>query len=325
MLVAAALGSSAEARAGVDPAGITAAAPTGLGLGSATVTVSVATVWKRPSSVRSVDAPALANPVRIRGWLAAMTLAQRRGLSGRAVTQVVLGERVRVVALSGSWARVVVADQPTPLDPRGYPGWIPKRQLVHGVLPASTPTVTVVKATTWLRTGTGSRVLEASFGSTLQRTGRSGTDWLVRLPDGRTARVPMSSAVTHPLAATEASMVASARRFLGLDYLWAGTSGFGFDCSGLMHMLYRVHGIRIPRDSVDQARGGHAVARSALRPGDLLFFATNGVVHHVGMYVGRGRMLHAPQTGSQVKVVPLFAGSLGKEYSGARRYLPRTS
>lgn len=293
----------------------------GLGLGPATVNVAVATVWTRPSSVRPVDAPALANPVRIRAWLAAMTLSQRRGLSGRAVTQVVLGEHVRVVALSGSWARVVVPDQPTPLDSRGYPGWIPKRQLVHGVLASTAATVTVVQKTTYLRTATGRRVMEVSFGSVLQRLGRSGKDWLVRLPDGRQVRVSTSAAVTHLLAATEASMVASARRFLGLDYLWAGTSGFGFDCSGLMHMVYRVHGIVIPRDSADQARAGHAVRRSALRPGDLVFFAKNGVVHHVGMYVGHGRMLHAPHTGSQVEEIPLFGGSLGKEYSGARRFL----
>jgi cell wall-associated NlpC family hydrolase len=193
---------------------------------------------------------------------------------------------------------------------------------MHGVLPASTPTVTVVKATTWLRTTAGTRVLEASFGSVLKRTGKSGAYWLVRLPDGRAVRVATSAAVTHPLPATEASMVASARRFLGLDYLWAGTSGFGFDCSGLTHMLYRVHGIRIPRDSVDQSKSGHAVARNALRPGDLVFFSSKGVVHHVGMYIGRGQMLHAPQTGSVVKVVPVFAGSLGRQYSGARRYLP---
>ena len=260
-------------------------------MGPATVTVAVAIVWKRASSARPVDAPALANPARTRTWLATMTLSQRRALSGRAVTQVVLGEQVRVVALSGSWARVVVPDQPTPLDSRGYPGWIPKRQLVHGVLSATTPTVTVVKATTLLRTNSGARVIEASFGTQLERLGRSGKDWLVQLPDGRHVRVATSAAVTHPLAATEASMVASARRFLGLDYLWAGTSGFGFDCSGLMHMLYRVHGIQIPRDSADQARSGSAVRRAALRPGDLVFFAKDGVVHHVGMYIGHGRML----------------------------------
>src|SRR3954469_11738709 len=95
-VLAGALVSPAYARTGIDPAGMTAASP-GLGLGAATVSVSVATVWKRPSSARSVDAPALANPVRVRAWLAGMTLSQRRALSGRAVTQVVLGERVRVV------------------------------------------------------------------------------------------------------------------------------------------------------------------------------------------------------------------------------------
>jgi cell wall-associated NlpC family hydrolase len=291
-----------------------------VGLGAATVSVAVATVWHRPSSPRVVDAPALARPVRIRAWLAAMTTSQRRALSGRADTQVVLGEAVTVVALSGSWARVVVPDQPTPLDPRGYPGWIPKRQLVSGV--ASAPVVTVVKATTWVLRSTGVQFLELSIGSRLVRIGSTAKQWHVRLPDGRSGYVSRSSAVTHPLAATERSMLASGHRFLGLAYLWAGTSGFGFDCSGFVELLYRVHGITIPRDADAQARAGIAVRRADLRPGDLVFFANSGGVHHVGMYVGNGMMIHAPHTGAHVEVTSISAGTFGTEYAGARRFLP---
>jgi cell wall-associated NlpC family hydrolase len=292
-----------------------------LHLGPATVDVAVATVWAHATSPRAVDAPALANPVRVRTWLGAMTLAQRRALSGRAVTQAVLGERVRVVALSGSWARVVVPDQPTPLDRRGYPGWVPVRQLTGATVPSTGTTVTIVKATSWLRTTGGAHLLEASFGTRLAALGRSGAYWKVRLPDGRQARVAASSVVTHSLPATSSSVVSSARRFLGLDYLWAGTSGFGFDCSGLMEVVYRVHGIRIPRDSAAQAVAGRAVARAKLRVGDLVFFALNGRVHHVGMYVGNGKMLHAPHTGARVQVISMSAAPFAKEYAGARRFL----
>jgi len=293
-----------------------------VGVGPAIVAVAVATVWHHPSSPRAVDAPALANPVRIPQWLSAMTSAERRALSGRADTQTLLGERVRVLAVSGTWARVVVPDQPTPLDRRGYPGWMPVRQLIAGAGPSSSRRVTVVTATAWLRTTSGAHLLKVSYGTRLAALGQSAAHWNVLLPDGRRARIAASRVVTGSLPRTSRSVVAAARQFLGLDYLWAGTSGFGFDCSGVMEIVFRVHGVRIPRDADAQAAAGRAVRRSALRPGDLVFFALNGHVHHVGMYVGDGMMLHAPHTGARVQVTSISATPYANEYAGARRFLP---
>lgn len=297
---------------------VTPTQPPALGPGVATVDVAVATVWHSPSSPRSVDAPALADPVRIRPWLQAMTLDQRRGLSGRADTQVLLGERVRILAVVGTWARVVVPDQPTPLDARGYPGWVPVRQLTAAPAATGTP-LTVASATAWLRTPAGRPLLEVSLGTRLDAVGRSGADWRVRLPDGRAALVLAADVVRGPLAEP---VVATARRFLGLAYLWAGTSGFGFDCSGLVEVVYRAHGITVPRDADAQALGGRAVSRAQLRPGDLVFLARSGTVSHVGLYAGNGLVLDAPQTGSSVRLLALTSPPWSTGYSGARRYLP---
>jgi cell wall-associated NlpC family hydrolase len=293
-----------------------------LAVGPATVAVAVATVWRRRSSPRAVDAPALANPVRISDWLNAMSTAQRRALSGRADTQTLLGEQVTVLAISGAWARVVVPDQPTPLDNRGYPGWMPVRQLVNGAVTQSGSTVTVVTPAAWLHTTGGARLIRVGFGTQLVALGPKGAHWRVLLPDGRRARVAAKRVSAATLPARPRSVVASARQFLGLSYLWAGTSGFGFDCSGLMEIVYRAHGIRIPRDTTAQATAGRAVRRSALRAGDLIFFARSGQVHHVGMYVGHGKMLHAPHTGARVQVTSLSATPYAREYAGARRFLP---
>ena len=289
-----------------------------IGTGGATVAVAVATLWHGPSSPRAVDAPALLKPVRIRTWLAGMTLTQRRALSGRADSQLVLGDRVRVLSVSGTWAHVVVPGQPTRLDSRGYPGWIPVRQLASGWLPAATPSVFVTAATTWLRRDTGERSWEVSAGTRLERLSGTPSYWNVRLPDGQTAKIARSAVVTKLPTATRSAVVAYAQRFVGLAYLWAGTSGFGFDCSGFTSTAYRLNGLTIPRDSRDQARAGTAVRRSALRPGDLVFFSTGGVVHHVGLYIGGGRMLHAPHTGTKLQNSRVFAGVWAKEYSGAR-------
>lgn len=95
------------------------------------------------------------------------------------------------------------------------------------------------------------------------------------------------------------------KKFLGLHYLWAGMSGFGFDCSGFTFTIYQSHGITIPRDSSVQAQYGQSVPLNELQPGDLLFFAYDegkGKVHHVAMYAGNGMMIHSPNSKKNVEI-----------------------
>lgn len=289
------------------------------------VAVSVSTLWRSPKAPRQVDRSALASPVRIREWLAGMTLAQRRGLNGRADTQALLGDQVRVVGLRRRWAKVVVQNQPTPINARGYPGWVPRRQLTATPPAAATTRATVVSRLAWLRKDTagGARLLRISFGTRLPVIGSTGTWVRVTTPRGAVRRVRASQVSVHApgdpaLPAKRAAIVGSATSFVGLDYLWAGRSGFGFDCSGLTSLVYRVHGLRIPRDASPQSRDGRAVSR--LRKGDLMFYADAGGVHHVSMYAGNGRMVHSPRTGTPVQVIKVDTPAYAREYAGARRY-----
>jgi len=254
-----------------------------------------------------------------------MTLAQRRNLNGRADTQALMGERVTVVRLRTGWAKVVVRDQPTPKDSRGYPGWVPTRQLTARPRPSTTNVATVTQRTAWLRTDSGSAtpVIEISFGTVLPVVGTADNTVRVVTPLGAVRRIRVRAVVTHTpgtpaLPQTPRNLVSTAQLFTGLPYLWAGVSGFGLDCSGLVWLDHRSHGIVIARDADAQAAHGNAVAWSSLRKGDLMFYATNGVVHHVTMYAGSGRMVQAPHTGSSVETVPTT--KVG--YYGARRYLP---
>jgi cell wall-associated NlpC family hydrolase len=123
------------------------------------------------------------------------------------------------------------------------------------------------------------------------------------------------------LAKTAAAIIADAKRFLGLPYLWDGSSAFGFDCSGITYAVYRTHGILLPRDSFMQATTGRAVSRSELKAGDLVFFAANGKVHHVGIYLGNDQILDAPRTGMSVEIVSLTKHVYASEFAGGRRYL----
>jgi cell wall-associated NlpC family hydrolase len=305
----------------------TAVPPVAVG-GQAWVAVSVATLWRSPRSARVVDQPALTNPAGIRTWLSHMTLTDRRGLDGRADTQALLGDRVIVIARSGSWVKVVVPDQPTPLDRRGYPGWVPAAQLTARRPLTTTLVATVVARTTYLRTDTGSAtpVTEISFGTRLPRVGLTGAWVRVLTPTGLVRRLAASAVSVRAqgvaaLALTGGDVERAAQMFVGLPYLWAGRSGFGFDCSGLTSLDYRAHGVTIPRDADAQAVRGKAVSRSALRPGDLLFYASGGHVHHVAIYAGSGRMVQAPNTGSRVQTIAVSTAAYAREYAGARRLI----
>lgn len=288
------------------------------------VAVSAATGWRNPGVVRAVDAPALANPVRMHEWLTAMNYSLRADLIDRADTQVLLGDQVLVLAVSGDWAQVIVPSQATPLDARGYPAWIPVRQLTTLAPPSSDTVATVTTPTAWLHSADGAAALEVGFGTRLPVLQSGGTRVGVGLPGGRDVYVDagaviVTSTAGAPLPPTAEAVLASARRFLGLAYLWAGTSGFGYDCSGLTYTVYRAHGILLPRDADAQAKVGRSVERTALRPGDLVFFGTSNDIHHVGIYTGNGLLLDSPQTGSAVEVVPL---ATYPDYFSARRVLP---
>ncbi len=119
-------------------------------------------------------------------------------------------------------------------------------------------------------------------------------------------------------------LVATARRFLGIPYLWGGTDAQdGFDCSGLTMVTYRLNGLKLPRTSRDQYCTGKPVEGNNVRKGDLVFFATNDgtSISHVGLYVGDGKFIHAPRRGKDVCVTSLSSRYYQKRYMGARSYL----
>jgi len=119
-------------------------------------------------------------------------------------------------------------------------------------------------------------------------------------------------------------LVKTAKRFIGIPYRWGGTTAEnGFDCSGLTMVAYRLNGLNLPRVSRSQFKAGKWVARSKLRPGDLVFFATKGGtrVTHVGMYTGNGEFIHAPRTGKKVRIEKLSNKFFAKTYVGGRTYL----
>lgn len=258
-------------------------------------------------------------PADIRGWLGGMTTSSRRGLVGRVETQALYGDRLLVTAVRAGWLHVVAIGQPTRRDRRGYPGWVPTRQVTTRSPQLTSMVATVTRLTSWLRTGNGGRLVEISMGTRLPVLRVTDSEVAVVTPTHALAYVASSDVVvrqsrTAALARSAAGVLSTARRFIGVPYLWGGRSGFAVDCSGFTELAYRLHGVVIPRDADDQAQAGRGASRFAPRVADLLFFRDGSTIGHVGFYVGRHQMLHAPHTGASVQVGPMGSPTLARNF-----------
>lgn len=117
------------------------------------------------------------------------------------------------------------------------------------------------------------------------------------------------------------------KKLLGIKYVYGGSSTKGFDCSGFVSFVYNKFGMTLPRASRDMGKGGIAVKKTDLKPGDLVFFDTNGGlngINHVGIYIGSSKFIHASSSlGRKVTISSLGDSYYTKTYMRARDYLTK--
>jgi cell wall-associated NlpC family hydrolase len=251
------------------------------------------------------------------------------------VSQALLGQVVRILEEKDGFARVETPDR--------YPGWIPLATLFPYPDPAAPryarrgPVAEVVALMANLyrdpSVTTARPKAQAPLGTRLEVNAAvavpeaAASRWLaVRLPSGEGAFVQRGDVRVGDAAAarppgTGGDLVSTARRFLGVPYLWGGMSFHGVDCSGLMSRVYAANGIDLLRDADIQFTDPRAIAveRDALQPGDLLFFGGKSITH-VGMSLGGPRFISAttyqtPSVREDSLDDPYWAGL----YRGARR------
>lgn len=230
-------------------------------------------------------------------------LHRRADAASEVVTQAKMGDGFRILEEAApEWWRVA-------LDYDGYEGYLPAREAQVGGFAAGLAIVRNLFANVYagpkvqhqllvtlpmgVRLGVG-RAVDETVGDSMPE------QWAaVKLADGRDGFVHQADLSIdggewswNTLPELWASLVRTARRFLGIPYRWGGTSSFGLDCSGLVQLVYRLHGLFLPRDADQQAQyeGTRPVAREELLPGDLIFFAKYG---HVGMAISHHEFIHA--------------------------------
>ena len=218
------------------------------------------------------------------------------------VSQATLGQVVTALERKAGFVKIETPDT--------YQGWLPAAALLEYPGPRA------------LRYAAKGEVLEVAGAPVSER-------WLrVRLPNGDSGFIQagdvkrVDAAASRPRG-SEADLVSTARRFLGVPYLWGGMTAQGLDCSGLTSLVYRVNGIDVRRDADMQFADPRLepVEKGDLRAGDLVFFGKKrDEITHVGMFVGAGRFISA--TVHEAPVVQesgLDEPYWAELYKGARR------
>jgi hypothetical protein len=288
----------------------------------------LALVGEEADRLRIVELPAAGMPARLTVVSSVADVRRTPSHAAELLTQAIYGDALEPLRAEGDWYLIRMDD--------GYIGWIrswhvddvsaarleafdgraghrvavPRAELLDAPVRGATPVTDLV------------------IGTRIALTKSEKRGWMIgHLPDGRRGFIRSASVERIPAhrGLSRERLAATGLRFLGIPYLWGGSTPNGFDCSGLVQRIFRLHGVLLPRDSDQQARFGREKAASGpddLAVGDLLFFGPSPYrITHVAMVVPGGLFLHAY---GQVRVNsldpdhPLFAAPLASIWRSSR-------
>lgn len=193
-------------------------------------------------------------------------------------SQILFGEKYLVIDSSGSWLKVR-----NEFD--GYEGWIDGDHHLYYPDNNNSASGILAKRTSFTDSSGNNLILEP--GSEIYMPGKKTGTFCI----GDACFESPGKLITHP---GSTDPVETAKEFLNSPYLWGGRTTGGMDCSGLTQLVYKIHGIALPRDSFKQAEIGETISFiNEAMAGDLLFFDNeSGIINHVGIYMGNDRIIH---------------------------------
>jgi hypothetical protein len=242
------------------------------------------------------------------------------------LTQMIMGESAELLKTEGDWYLVRLPD--------GYIGWLRswyvRESAREGIASYVDRADAMVEANVaYVRSSPGEDeglpVSDIVAGSRIIAEPPEAGYRSVSLPGERNGYLRESELGGERSAPSREEIVSRAKRYIGIPYLWGGTSPKGFDCSGLVKRVFGMEGIELPRDTDRQALAGNEAGARSARPGDLLFFGEGEVVSHVAIALGEERFIHAY---GEVRINglspedPLYEPKLAESVRFARVILP---
>ncbi len=242
--------------------------------------------------VRKAKAESVIKSAKSKGYISissgAVNVRSSASENGEVISQLYNRDDILIISTNSGWTKIIFGSNNTV-------GYVKSQYIVDASAPSRSST---------------SRKTTAKSGSSKSSASSS---------SNYTESAPAVTASNSSGSALGQALVNQAAKYIGTKYVYGGSSPSGFDCSGLVQYSCRQLGISVGRSSRDQFNNGVPVAKSDLQPGDLVFFARNGTISHVGIYAGNGQMIHSPQTGKTVTYTSINSASRSRSYAGARR------
>ncbi|MBN2184381.1 MAG: C40 family peptidase [Candidatus Krumholzibacteriota bacterium] len=249
--------------------------------------------------------------------------------SSELITQAIMGETMTRLDSVGDWFFVRMEDN--------YHGWVRSwsvaeapRSDIEGHFKRANARVEVNVGYLLSTTEPDSiPVTDLVSGTIVETEPSEGRYSYIRVPGGKAGYFPSDSlGAVKKEKTSRADIVERAEKFIGIPYIWGGTSAKGFDCSGLVKRVFMMEGIDLPRDADQQASAGETITLGKIdtaRPADLLFFADGDKITHVGIALGGGRFIHSygdVRINSYIEKDPLYEEKLAKKLVFGRSIIP---
>jgi len=225
------------------------------------------------------------------------------------LSQILFGEKYYVLDMTGSWMKIeTIFDK--------YTGWIDMNHLQHSKAESSSCGHVLNKSLLCFKNDKTIMVLEAGCEV-------FSPDFEEKVFSAGTNIYTTGSEFNNEYISTNDSFADTALKFINSPYLWGGRIPSGIDCSGLTQLVFKIHGIPIPRDSWQQAESGKTIDFiDQCEPGDLVFFDNDrGKISHVGMILSKGLVIHAS---GRVRIDPIDHQGIFKSEIGGYSHKLRT-